>query len=119
MFFFFSSRRRHTRCSRDWSSDVCSSDLLGNARHDACAAESLVPDPRPLWRADVGRAVRGSPALGETVVAVGGAERGGTLLDRAPGQALWRTRPPGTIHARPPLAGGPPDVAAEAPAGRA
>src|SRR2546429_5865231 len=27
--FFFSSRRRHTRCSRDWSSDVCSSDLHG------------------------------------------------------------------------------------------
>src|SRR5690606_3968324 len=27
-FFFFSSRRRHTRFSRDWSSDVCSSDLL-------------------------------------------------------------------------------------------
>src|SRR6266436_8517425 len=26
-FFFFSSIRRHTRCSRDWSSDVCSSDL--------------------------------------------------------------------------------------------
>src|SRR5256884_876625 len=28
--FFFSSRRRHTRCSRDWSSDVCSSDLREN-----------------------------------------------------------------------------------------
>src|SRR2546422_8369914 len=28
LFFFFSSRRRHTRCSRDWSSDVCSSDLF-------------------------------------------------------------------------------------------
>src|SRR5207245_5007707 len=28
-FFFFSSRRRHTRCYRDWSSDVCSSDLSG------------------------------------------------------------------------------------------
>src|SRR3712207_9088596 len=27
--FFFSSRRRHTRYWRDWSSDVCSSDLLG------------------------------------------------------------------------------------------
>src|SRR5438128_12252647 len=27
MSFFFSSRRRHTRCYRDWSSDVCSSDL--------------------------------------------------------------------------------------------
>src|SRR5207245_7405792 len=26
--FFFSSRRRHTRCYRDWSSDVCSSDLM-------------------------------------------------------------------------------------------
>src|SRR5699024_12857524 len=26
-FFFFSSRRRHTRSKRDWSSDVCSSDL--------------------------------------------------------------------------------------------
>src|SRR6266436_1880992 len=30
--FFFSSRRRHTRCSRDWSSDVCSSDLRGPGR---------------------------------------------------------------------------------------
>src|SRR5207247_4114826 len=27
VFFFFSSRRRHTRSTRDWSSDVCSSDL--------------------------------------------------------------------------------------------
>src|SRR5207245_8123518 len=26
--FLFSSRRRHTRCYRDWSSDVCSSDLV-------------------------------------------------------------------------------------------
>src|SRR5690554_424904 len=30
-FFFFSSRRRHTRCGRDWSSDVCSSDLVGDS----------------------------------------------------------------------------------------
>src|SRR2546422_8557707 len=37
-FFFFSSRRRHTRCSRDWSSDVCSSDL------DLSAIEARVPD---------------------------------------------------------------------------
>src|SRR6266849_4943839 len=29
-FFFFSSRRRHTRSTRDWSSDVCSSDLVEN-----------------------------------------------------------------------------------------
>src|SRR5690606_40704560 len=32
VFFFFSSRRRHTRFSRDWSSDVCSSDLPGDRR---------------------------------------------------------------------------------------
>src|SRR5438105_10348550 len=35
-FFFFSSRRRHTRSTRDWSSDVCSSDLSRtglNSRH--------------------------------------------------------------------------------------
>src|SRR5262245_66025707 len=30
-FFFFSSRRRHTRCLSDWSSDVCSSDLVAGA----------------------------------------------------------------------------------------
>src|SRR5215212_6246154 len=33
-FFFFSSRRRHTRCLSDWSSDVCSSDLrVWSAHH--------------------------------------------------------------------------------------
>src|SRR5215475_6099228 len=32
VFFFVSSRRRHTRFSRDWSSDVCSSDLVGIAQ---------------------------------------------------------------------------------------
>ena len=40
--FFFSSRRRHTRCSRDWSSDVCSSDLLdGQHRFEACKRNLL------------------------------------------------------------------------------
>src|SRR3989442_9205688 len=34
-YFFFSSRRRHTRCGRDWSSDVCSSDLCRGVR-DYC-----------------------------------------------------------------------------------
>src|SRR6266536_4159182 len=36
--FFFSSRRRHTRSTRDWSSDVCSSDLA------ACAFGPPPPD---------------------------------------------------------------------------
>src|SRR6266498_238752 len=43
--FFFSSRRRHTRCGRDWSSDVCSSDLGGH------------PDPEDL----PGRQAAGRP----------------------------------------------------------
>src|SRR5262245_62890295 len=46
-FFFFSSRRRHTRCLSDWSSDVCSSDLVG-AADDAQVEPALerVPLPR-------------------------------------------------------------------------
>src|SRR3989449_8321685 len=41
--FFFSSRRRHTRCSRDWSSDVCSSDLVDRLRRlDDAGAEPLL-----------------------------------------------------------------------------
>src|SRR5579872_1244237 len=38
LFFFFSSRRRHTRCGRDWSSDVCSSDLHAIAEHEPGAS---------------------------------------------------------------------------------
>src|ERR1039458_10494325 len=55
MFFFFSSRRRHTRCLSDWSSDVCSSDLrtatfmmLGNVctrRCGFCAVPKGRPEP--------------------------------------------------------------------------
>src|SRR5207249_2280801 len=42
-FFFFSSRRRHTRSKRDWSSDVCSSDLeVMRTRELAAAASSRV-----------------------------------------------------------------------------
>src|SRR2546429_2251252 len=39
-FVFFSSRRRHTRCSRDWSSDVCSSDLSPTALY-GCAVMAV------------------------------------------------------------------------------
>src|SRR5258705_6776871 len=52
-FFFFSSRRRHTRCLSDWSSDVCSSDLLASGsaeRRTDIACDVTKP-------ADVDRAV--------------------------------------------------------------
>src|SRR2546421_9582568 len=39
--FFFSSRRRHTRSDRDWSSDVCSSDLI------TCGFGSVIPRRAP------------------------------------------------------------------------
>src|SRR5690606_20658382 len=46
IFFFFSSRRRHTRFSRDWSSDVCSSDLPTTREFSAYARKTL-PDIHP------------------------------------------------------------------------
>src|SRR5690606_31234603 len=56
LLFFFSSRRRHTRFSRDWSSDVCSSDLspCGTAatrRVLATVPQGLrgLPVPDPAW----------------------------------------------------------------------
>src|SRR6266536_3968103 len=60
-FFFFSSRRRHTSSTRDWSSDVCSSDLgpKGGTEHgdaEQLAHEVQVPDraePEPQICADL------------------------------------------------------------------
>src|SRR2546427_2633868 len=46
LFFFFSSRRRHTRFDCDWSSDVCSSDLDGVGRkhlEGKLATETVIP----------------------------------------------------------------------------
>src|SRR5690349_22094197 len=63
-FFFFSSRRRHTRSLRDWSSDVCSSDLhdvervLGQRRHlretPSGGHRDLAGDQRVVARRGVG-----------------------------------------------------------------
>src|SRR5438874_10542194 len=52
--FFFSSRRRHTRSLRDWSSDVCSSDLWmilnvgGGPTPDKPTVTLSVPDPNHI-----------------------------------------------------------------------
>src|SRR2546421_2668751 len=45
-FFFFSSRRRHTRSDRDWSSDVCSSDLDREERDRPSESDAVPLDPR-------------------------------------------------------------------------
>src|SRR6266511_4816831 len=71
--FFFSSRRRHTRFSRDWSSDVCSSDLACGevSREDAaeCHADARagdgIDDPSPgFWL------IRGAGGSGTTTTAL-------------------------------------------------
>src|SRR5438045_4909531 len=55
LIFFFSSRRRHTRCLSDWSSDVCSSDLrrAAPARADAGCAEQRRRREQRVPRASV------------------------------------------------------------------
>src|SRR2546428_6917878 len=62
MFFFFSSRRRHTRSDRDWSSNVCSSDLIPRAAlRDTLAARGipLVLAPFPSHHAVTRDSLRG------------------------------------------------------------
>src|SRR2546426_4540412 len=60
VFFFFSSRRRHTRLQGDWSSDVCSSDLPNYFSNDAPQRVQvrirlgLLPSGSGLWPTRVG-----------------------------------------------------------------
>src|SRR2546430_13589203 len=64
-FFFFSSRRRHTRFDCDWSSDVCSSDLvsplLGKlVEPDVVGGDEMAPLEDPKARPpDLGRRLAG------------------------------------------------------------
>src|SRR5258705_10190593 len=51
--FFFSSRRRHTRCLSDWSSDVCSSDLIRpTASGTTVTIKKLMPKRARLMQKD-------------------------------------------------------------------
>src|SRR5258707_3218916 len=73
-FFFFSSRRRHTRYWRDWSSDVCSSDL--GALMLPTSLGLMLPEFEPekrhvaigLWAATGGIAAAAGPPLGGLLV---------------------------------------------------
>src|SRR2546429_7304225 len=70
LIFFFSSRRRHTRCSRDWSSDVCSSDLRS------------VPETPGLDPAEPERSVLTDPGRKPGVHGGGCSTRGGCSTQR-------------------------------------
>src|SRR6266567_1054674 len=57
VFFFFSSRRRHTRFDCDWSSDVCSSDLVACLEEAATEVRRTLRSDRSLQPAEQVRAV--------------------------------------------------------------
>src|SRR5690554_4875204 len=86
VFFFFSSRRRHTRCGRDWSSDVCSSDLV------AMVLTRLL-DTSEAYRAidwSVIVLLAAMIPVGQALESTGGAALiAGQILDVAAGQAAW------------------------------
>src|SRR5690606_40352040 len=82
--FFFSSRRRHTRFSRDWSSDVCSSDLVGRDQLDIAVGEGRVQQAME----DIGVVV------GEVMVHEGNAHTLTVALIRRTGKprpSYWRS----------------------------
>src|SRR2546430_9498920 len=62
--FFFSSRRRHTRFDCDWSSDVCSSDLLTVTPIELAHYASILATRGKIWRPRVVAAYR-DPRTGE------------------------------------------------------
>src|SRR5690625_7990591 len=75
IYFFFSSRRRHTRWPRDWSSDVCSSDLDWQVHSPRLIAYPLLPgepaltlaaDLSPQWHVDMASPTY-SASLGEFI----------------------------------------------------
>src|SRR3712207_8200263 len=70
VFFFFSSRRRHTRYWRDWSSDVCSSDLRAVTTVALVDDQALVRDGLRLILELAGVDVVGEAADGEEGVAL-------------------------------------------------
>src|SRR3989449_10291278 len=93
-FFFFSSRRRHTRCSRDWSSDVCSSDLVTDGVGRQVDAWDPVGEAGGVFRVVV--TARRAPAISkealrrwpkaELHVHLDGSLRPSTMLELARGQ---------------------------------
>src|SRR2546430_2881468 len=71
-FFFFSSRRRHTRFDCDWSSDVCSSDLASRpgewiATLGGWSEEQFVDDPRGFPLEELDRIAPANPVVVQAI----------------------------------------------------
>src|SRR5256885_14223569 len=93
VFFFFSSRRRHTRLQGDWSSDVCSSDLYtaGEGRH-----AGFHRDRRGIGGLGAGRAAqRGGRDAGDRESGVEGkrVDLGGRrIIKKKKKEEVWRRK---------------------------
>src|SRR6266480_5897983 len=68
MFFFFSSRRRHTRLTCDWSSDVCSSDLQPDSFLKRVGLDLYCTVPINLAQAVLGTKIRVRTIDGKRIV---------------------------------------------------
>src|SRR5690606_40716415 len=89
--FFFSSRRRHTRFSRDWSSDVCSSDLAV-AVEPSVAAIALLGLPEVDEPADQHRQRPGGCAgPGVEIGRASSRERVSSLCTDVSFMKIWKT----------------------------
>src|SRR6266436_3995274 len=81
--FFFSSRRRHTRCSRDWSSDVCSSDLAASWQSGVVDQRAFDSDfDWAFFRNDGDQIVKAVRALGSVRTQLG--------LSASTDELFWR-----------------------------
>src|SRR2546422_10801868 len=113
-YFFFSSRRRHTRCSRDWSSDVCSSDLVGDEGRGVstivemvnhtrldCVIGAAAVMPQALvqgghhcrHRSAFGRLLIEQPLVGAVLADLAIESEAGTILLMRPARAYDRREP--------------------------
>src|SRR5690606_10471963 len=85
--FFFSSRRRHTRFSRDWSSDVCSSDLPWSGERTPLTEQGVDPRYGLVWHIPAGKAAA-VPYLVDL-------REGARAADLAAAVREWRKAKPG------------------------
>src|SRR2546429_6076314 len=92
--FFLSSRRRHTRCSRDWSSDVCSSDLYGRGRNKTALVTLKMAVLAPTPRAMVSAAVSAKIGLFRSVRPANASSRSAILPPHSSAAAAQRIVPP-------------------------
>src|SRR5260370_38678261 len=91
LFFFFSSRRRHTRFKCDWSSDVCSSDLRRTERESAESRKDT-GGASVLFRAARAGACRDRGQWAVAVVRAAAGGVGAWVVDRGRGEAPRHVR---------------------------